>query len=107
MAFLEEPIEINEFDRSKIPDCAVHGDPARLGQPPRTTRSTVRGVETSWCLVPCASTPYEFVTLAALRAKQLLAGCTPRLEGDHNAATMAQMEVAAGRVVRADEQERP
>lgn len=48
---------------------------------------------------------YEFVTLAALRAKQLLAGCTPRLEGDHNAATMAQMEVAAGFVARADAQE--
>ncbi|MBI4266029.1 MAG: DNA-directed RNA polymerase subunit omega [Acidobacteria bacterium] len=45
---------------------------------------------------------YEFVAVAALRAKQLLAGCTPRLEGDHNAATMAQMEVAAGCVGRAD-----
>jgi DNA-directed RNA polymerase subunit K/omega len=55
---------------------------------------------------PIRFNAYEFVTLAALRAKQLLAGCTPRLEGDHNAATMAQMEVAAGCVVRADEQER-
>jgi DNA-directed RNA polymerase subunit K/omega len=44
---------------------------------------------------------YEFVVVAAHRAKQLLAGCTPRLEGDHSVATMAQMEVAAGRVVRA------
>jgi len=32
----------------------------------------------------------------------LLAGCTPRLEGDHSPATMAQMEVAAGRITRAD-----
>jgi DNA-directed RNA polymerase subunit K/omega len=46
---------------------------------------------------------YEFVTVAALRARQLLGGCTPRLEGDHNVATMAQMEVAAGRVARAEE----
>ena len=45
---------------------------------------------------------YEFVALSALRAQQLLAGCTPRLEGHHNAATMAQMEVAAGCVTRAD-----
>lgn len=45
---------------------------------------------------------YEFVALAALRAKQLLAGCTPQLEGDHTAATMAQMEVAAGRVARVE-----
>jgi DNA-directed RNA polymerase subunit K/omega len=44
---------------------------------------------------------YEFVVVSALRAQQLLAGCTPRLEGDHSAATMAQMEVAAGCVGRA------
>jgi DNA-directed RNA polymerase subunit K/omega len=44
---------------------------------------------------------YEFVVLAALRAQQLLAGCTPRLAGEHTAATMAQMEVADGLVARA------
>jgi DNA-directed RNA polymerase subunit K/omega len=44
---------------------------------------------------------YEFVVLSALRARQLLAGCTPRLPGTHSAATMAQMEVADGCVVRA------
>jgi hypothetical protein len=43
---------------------------------------------------------YEFIAVSALRAKQLLAGCTPRLDGDHSTATMAQMEVAAGRVAR-------
>jgi len=50
---------------------------------------------------PVDSNPYEFVVISALRAQQLLAGCTPRLEGDHSPATMAQMEVAAGRVTRA------
>ena len=45
---------------------------------------------------------YEFVVVSALRAQQLLAGCTPRIEGDHAAATMAQLEVASGRVARAD-----
>jgi DNA-directed RNA polymerase subunit K/omega len=45
---------------------------------------------------------YEFVVLSALRAQQLLAGCTPRVAGDHSAATMAQMEVADGRVTRAN-----
>jgi DNA-directed RNA polymerase subunit K/omega len=45
---------------------------------------------------------YEFARVAALRAKQLLAGCTPRLPGEHSAATMAQMEVADGRVARGD-----
>jgi DNA-directed RNA polymerase subunit K/omega len=44
---------------------------------------------------------YEFSVVCGLRAKQLLAGCTPRLPGDHGASTMAQMEVAAGCVERA------
>ena len=39
---------------------------------------------------------YEFSVVCALRAQQLLAGCTPRLPGEHSASTMAQMEVAAG-----------
>lgn len=51
---------------------------------------------------PARVNAYEFVVVAALRAQQLLAGSTPRMEGRHNAATMAQMEVAAGRVRRAD-----
>ena len=46
---------------------------------------------------------YEFAVLSALRAQQLIAGCVPRLAGTHNAATMAQMEVAAGQVCRAAE----
>ena len=45
---------------------------------------------------------YEFVVVSALRAQQLLAGCVPRLDGPHSAATMAQMEVAGGRVIRSD-----
>lgn len=54
---------------------------------------------------PAHLNAYEFVVVSALRAQQLLAGCTPRLEGDHSAATMAQMEVAAGRVGRAGDEE--
>jgi hypothetical protein len=45
---------------------------------------------------------YEFAVVAALRAQQLMAGCTPRLCGEHGATTMAQMEVAAGCVARSD-----
>ena len=51
---------------------------------------------------PAAVNVYEFVAVSALRAQQLLAGCTPRLPGEHAPIVMAQMEVAAGRVVRAD-----
>lgn len=46
---------------------------------------------------------YEFAVLSALRAQQLIAGCVPRVAGTHNAATMAQMEVAAGQVTRSVE----
>jgi DNA-directed RNA polymerase subunit K/omega len=45
---------------------------------------------------------FEFVVLSALRAQQLLVGCVPRVEGDHTAPTMAQMEVAGGHVVRVE-----
>jgi len=45
---------------------------------------------------------YEFAVVAALRAQQLMAGCTPRLCGAHGATTMAQMEVAAGCIARSD-----
>ena len=47
------------------------------------------------------SNAFEFVALSALRAHQLLAGCVPTLQGEHTVATMAQMEVAAGHVIRA------
>lgn len=52
---------------------------------------------------PADANAFEFVALSALRAKQLLAGCVPRVDGTHNAATLAQMEVAAGHVERAGE----
>ena len=56
---------------------------------------------------PVQMNAYEFVAVAALRAKQLLAGCTPRLEGDHSPATMAQMEVAAGCVAKSGDVHEP
>lgn len=50
---------------------------------------------------PAHLNAYEFAVVCSLRAQQLLAGCTPRLAGDHSATAMAQMEVAAGCVERA------
>jgi len=38
--------------------------------------------------------------VSSLRAKQLLAGCTAHVDGEHTAAVKAQMEVAGGHVVR-------
>jgi DNA-directed RNA polymerase subunit K/omega len=50
---------------------------------------------------PPTFNPYEFVVVSSLRAKQLMAGSTPRVAaGDHNATTIAQMEVAGGQVAR-------
>ena len=51
---------------------------------------------------PANVNAYEFIAVCALRAQQLLAGCTPRSPGDHAATVMAQMEVVAGQVMRAD-----
>jgi DNA-directed RNA polymerase subunit K/omega len=41
---------------------------------------------------------YQFVTLAALRAAQLMKGCRPRVDGTHKAIIIAQLEVAEGKV---------
>jgi len=49
---------------------------------------------------PAHVNAYEFITVCRLRAQQLMAGCTPRMSGDHRATVMAQMEVAAGKVAR-------
>jgi DNA-directed RNA polymerase subunit K/omega len=45
---------------------------------------------------------FEFVTVAAARARQLLEGCPPRVEGSPKPARRAVQEVAAGAVGRAD-----
>jgi hypothetical protein len=46
---------------------------------------------------------FEFVVLARLRVVQLMRGCTPRIEGDFKTTTIAQLEVAAGKVTKAGE----
>ncbi len=50
---------------------------------------------------PPGVSAFEFVILAGLRAAQLMRGCTPRIEGGHKVIMTAQMEVAAGKVIRA------
>jgi len=44
---------------------------------------------------------FEFVTIAAARARQLLQGCLPKVEGSPKLARRALQEVAAGAVERA------
>ena len=41
---------------------------------------------------------FEFVIVAGARARQLLAGCTPRIEGTDKLVKLAQKEVREGKV---------
>jgi DNA-directed RNA polymerase omega subunit len=52
---------------------------------------------------PVTQNKFEFVTVAAARAKQLLEGCTPRVDGSPKPARRALQEVAKGKVARAEE----
>ena len=45
---------------------------------------------------------FEFVTIASARAKQLLDGCTPKIEGSSKPARRAVQEVTAGAVRKVD-----
>jgi DNA-directed RNA polymerase subunit K/omega len=47
---------------------------------------------------PRPKNSFEFVTIAAARAHQLLKGCTPRVEGSPKMARLAQQEVTQGTV---------
>jgi DNA-directed RNA polymerase subunit K/omega len=50
---------------------------------------------------PAGVNQFEFVILSSLRAAQLIRGCVPRIDPGHKVVITAQMEVAAGKVVRA------
>ena len=50
------------------------------------------------------SNAFEFVAIASARAKQLLVGCTPRVEGSPKPARRAQQEVMAGEVKKLEEE---
>ena len=50
---------------------------------------------------PAEMSSFEFVVLCGLRAAQLVRGCSPRVQGDHKRITIAQLEVASGKIVRA------
>lgn len=96
MAFpMEEPLER-----------PITNNPTLLARP-MTTCPRCDGTRILGLVRPSDMNAYEFVAVAALRAQQLLGGCTPRLAGEHSAATMAQMEVAAGRVARATDASLP
>jgi DNA-directed RNA polymerase subunit K/omega len=45
---------------------------------------------------------FEFVTVASARARQLLEGCTPKVDGSPKPARRALQEVARGAVARVE-----
>ncbi|HJR59013.1 MAG TPA: DNA-directed RNA polymerase subunit omega [Vicinamibacterales bacterium] len=48
---------------------------------------------------------FEFVTVSSARARQLLAGCTPRTAGSEKPAKLAQREVREGKIRKVEEAE--
>jgi DNA-directed RNA polymerase subunit K/omega len=46
---------------------------------------------------------FEYVTMAAARARQLLRGCLPKVEGSVKPARRALQEIASGAVGRAED----
>ena len=46
---------------------------------------------------------FEFVTVASARARQLLEGCVPKVDGSPKPARRALQEVVAGAVNKVDE----
>jgi DNA-directed RNA polymerase subunit K/omega len=46
---------------------------------------------------------FEFVTVASARARQLLEGCLPKVEGSAKPARRALQEVASGQVKRVED----
>ena len=46
---------------------------------------------------------FEYVTIAAARARQLLRGCLPKVDGSPKPARRALQEVSSGAVSRADQ----
>lgn len=51
---------------------------------------------------PTGMSQFEFSVLSSLRAVQLARGCTPRVVTGSKLTVIAQLEVAAGKVVRSD-----
>ena len=56
---------------------------------------------------PEGSNAFEFVVVSALRAAQLMRGCVPRVAVGYKHITTAQLEVAAGKVVKVSEPLKP
>jgi DNA-directed RNA polymerase omega subunit len=50
---------------------------------------------------------FEFVIVAGARARQLMAGCTPKTQGPEKPVRLAQREVKEGKVAKVEMDGRP
>jgi DNA-directed RNA polymerase subunit K/omega len=71
-----------------IPPHVTHGRRTRTARERIPVHMTGHGIGNS----------FEFVVLASLRVRQLVDGCTPRVDGEGKKTTIAKREVLAGKV---------
>jgi DNA-directed RNA polymerase subunit K/omega len=69
-----------------------------VGRPPHANGPRVNGKHMIY--MPTALNPFDFVVVASLRTKQLIAGCVPRVTRAHKLTSTAALEVLAGKIGR-------
>ena len=67
-----------------------------------TARAILTQTERDVSTTPSGSR-FEFVVMASARAKQLLEGCRPRIDGEHKTARTALREVKTGALWTSDD----
>ena len=81
------PVDLLVAPPSEVAEAILVVSPAT--GPPRGSSSIRR---------PLGMGGFQFAVLSTLRAKQLIRGCTPRVDGNHKLTVLAQFEVADGKV---------
>ena len=85
------PVSIRDRDRAASRP-AVNGSPTHGPARPVSGNLVVHH--------PVSIGTFEFVIISSLRAAQLMRGCRPRVLSTHKRTITAQLEVAAGEIVR-------
>jgi hypothetical protein len=75
----------------------------RPAEPTGADSPVIPGKEVHVVSRPEGSNAFEFIVVSALRAAQLMKGCTPRVAVGYKHITTAQLEVAAGKVAKISE----
>jgi len=85
-------------------ECAAFLKLCRIAPPPTSgAPSLIKAISREEVHVvtrPAGTNAFEFVVVSALRAAQLMRGCTPRVPAGYKHIVTAQLEVAAGKVAK-------